>query len=160
MIFRVHGTSEANPDIYSVVEDGTVVYVYKDASGNGGSPKLGNQVQIKDEKTGNFYRFCHLLEGSISVNVGDKVNLSTKLRKNAETQEILAGTHLHLELSTSQAWICDNFLNPVEPLGIPNVQGTIVKYNGEKPPNPPISRETNNWKKWLQTKMKKINIFT
>ena len=86
--FPASGTNESNPDIYSVVEYGTVVYVYKDATGNGGSPALGNQVQIKDEKTGNFYRFCHLLEGSISVNVGDKVNLSTKLRKNAETQVI------------------------------------------------------------------------
>lgn len=53
-----------------------------------GSPYLGNQVQIKDRKTGNFYRYCHMLEGSISVNVGDIVNLSTKLRKNAEIQEI------------------------------------------------------------------------
>ena len=86
--FPQSGTSEQNPDLYSVVEDGTVVYVYKDASGNGGSPSLGNQVQIKDNKTGYFYRYCHMLEGSISVNVGDNVNLSTKLRKNAEIQEI------------------------------------------------------------------------
>lgn len=86
--FPASGTSEANPDLYSVVEDGTVVYVYKDAVGNGGSVALGNQVQIKDNKTGNFYRYCHMLYGSISVNIGDNVNLSTKLRKNAEIQEI------------------------------------------------------------------------
>lgn len=88
--FPATGTAESNPDLYSCVEDGEVVYIYKDSTENGGDVALGNQVQIKDNKTGNFYRYCHLLYGSISVNVGDKVNLSTKLRKNAETQEILA----------------------------------------------------------------------
>lgn len=84
--FPASGTSESNPDLYSCVEDGEVVYVYKNATGT--TPALGNQVQIKDRNTGNFYRYCHLLYGSISVNVGDLVNLSTKIRKNAETQEI------------------------------------------------------------------------
>ena len=84
--FPASGTSEQNPDLYSVVEDGEVVYIYKDSTGT--TPALGNQVQIKDNKTGHFYRYCHLLHGSISVNVGEKVNLSTKLRKNAEIQVI------------------------------------------------------------------------
>lgn len=84
--FPASGTSETNPDLYSVVEDGEVVYVYTESQGR--SPALGNQVQIIDKKSGNFYRYCHMLYGSISVKVGDKVNLSTKLRKNAETQEI------------------------------------------------------------------------
>lgn len=83
--FPASGTSESNPDLYSVVENGEVVYIYDGATGN--TPALGNQVQIKDRNTGNFYRYCHLLYGSISVNVGDIVNLSTKIRKNAETQE-------------------------------------------------------------------------
>lgn len=86
VIFQKIGTSEKNPDLYSVVEDGEVVYTYTSSTGT--TPALGNQVQIKDNKTGNFYRYCHMLYGSISVNVGDKVNLSTKLRKNAEIQEI------------------------------------------------------------------------
>ena len=88
MDFPESGTGETNPDLYSCVEDGEVVYVYKNATGNGGSPSLGNQVQIYDRKNGVYYRYCHMLFGSISVNVGDNVNLSTKLRKNAETQEI------------------------------------------------------------------------
>lgn len=81
--FPQSGTAESNPDLFSVVEDGVVVYVYTESTGK--VPALGNQVQIKDNKTGNFYRYCHMLYGSISVKVGDKVNLSTKLRKNAET---------------------------------------------------------------------------
>ena len=47
------------------------------------------------------------------------------------------GTHLHLEATTKQAWACENFVNPLEPLGIPNVRGTIVKYS-EEPTPPPI----------------------
>lgn len=80
--FPETGTSEKNPDLYSVVEDGEVVYIYDTSTGT--SPALGNQVQIKDNKTGYFYRYCHLLHGSISVKVGDKVNLSTKVRKNGK----------------------------------------------------------------------------
>ena len=88
MDFPASGTGESNPDLYSCVEDGEVVYTYKNATGNGGSVDLGNQVQIYDRKNAVYYRYCHMLYGSISVNVGDNVNLSTKLRKNAETQEI------------------------------------------------------------------------
>lgn len=86
--FPASGTGESNPDLYSCVEDGEVVYVYKDATGNGGSVDLGNQVQIYDRKNAVYYRYCHMLEGTVAVNVGDIVNLSTKLRKNAEIQEI------------------------------------------------------------------------
>ena len=78
------GTSEQNPDLYSCVEDGEVVYTYKNAVGNGGSPDLGNQVQIFDRKNNVYFRYCHMLEGSVSVNVGDIVNTSTFLRKNGK----------------------------------------------------------------------------
>lgn len=95
-----------------------------------------------------------MLYGSISVSVGDKVNLSTKLGKMGNTGNS-TGTHLHLELSTSQAWQCGNFLNPVEPLGIPNIRGTIVNYDGDIPP---IPIKNKNSIKWLKSKSKKINI--
>lgn len=100
-----------------------------------------------------------MLYGSIVVNVGDKVNLNTKLGKMGNTG-YSTGTHLHLELSTTQAWICGNFLNPVESLGIPNVQGTIVEYNGDEPnpPEPPEKQDKTFYKKWFMKKCKKINI--
>lgn len=85
--FPETGTGETNPDLYSCVEDGEVVYTHTTSVGHEGDA-LGNQVQIKDNKTGNFYRYCHMLYGTISVQVGDKVNTSTKLRKNAEIQVI------------------------------------------------------------------------
>lgn len=53
----------------------------KTQRGNGGSPDLGNQVQIFDRKNNVYFRYCHMLEGSVSVNVGDNVNTSTFLGK-------------------------------------------------------------------------------
>lgn len=77
-----------------------------------------------------------MLYGSIQVQVGDRVTTATKLGKMGNTGNS-TGTHLHLEASTSQAWICENFVNPCEPLGFPNVRGTIVKWDGTVPPIPP-----------------------
>lgn len=69
-----------------------------------------------------------MLYGSITVNVGDRVTTATKIGKMGNTGNS-TGTHLHLEASTSQAWICENFRNPCEPLGFPNERGTIVKWS-------------------------------
>lgn len=70
------------------------------------------------------------------------------------------GTHLHLEHSTSMAWNCNTFLNPVEPLGIPNVRGTIVEYDGDAPipPIPPIPKKSKNNLKWGFSKNFKLNL--
>ena len=78
-----------------------------------------------------------MLYGSITLNVGDKVNINTIIGKMGNTGNS-TGTHLHLEATTKQAWACENFVNPLEPLGIPNIRGTIVKYSEEPtPPEPP-----------------------
>lgn len=60
----------------------------------------------------------------------------------------VTGIHLHLELSTTMAWNYDTFLNPSTALGIPNVRGTIVKYDGTAPPPvPPTPTPTDNIKR-------------
>lgn len=52
---------------------------------------------------------------------------------------------MHLECSTTQAWQCSTFVNPCNILGIPNVDNTIIEYDGSiEPPEPPI---TSNYKK-------------
>lgn len=68
-------------------------------------------MQIKDDKTGLFFRYCHLLYGSINVNVGDKVTKDTIIGKMGNTGNS-TGTHLHLEASRTQAWQCSSFVNP------------------------------------------------
>ena len=132
--FPATGTSESNPDLYSITDNGYVTYVYKNSQGT--TPALGNQVQIYDRRTGLYYRYCHMVYGSIDLNVGDEVNLNTKIGKMGNTGNS-SGTHLHLEASTSQNWVCENFVNPCEPLGFTNERGTVVIFDGETPPTPP-----------------------
>lgn len=67
-----------------VLRTGKLFILIKTRHGNGGSPDLGNQVQIFDKKNNVYFRYCHMLEGSVSVNVGDIVNTSTFLRKNGK----------------------------------------------------------------------------
>lgn len=69
------------------------------------------------------------------------------------------GVHLHLEASTTEAWQCSSFVDPGAPLGIPNVRGTIVEYDGSTPPTPPIPpTDFSNSKKWLMTRAFKLRI--
>lgn len=56
--FPQSGVSVQNPDLYSVSPDGVVVYVYKNSTSS--TPALGNQVQIFDNRTGFYYRYCHM----------------------------------------------------------------------------------------------------
>ena len=142
--FPQSGVAVQNPDLYSISEDGEVVYVYKESQGT--SPALGNQVQILDHRTGLYYRYCHMLYGSVTLNVGDTVNLNTIVGKMGNTGNS-TGTHLHLEASTSQAWVCSNFVDPCQPLGFPNTRGTIVKWDST-PPAPPTPTEKIKKKKF------------
>lgn len=80
--FPETGTAEKNPDLYACVAEGVVVYVNKTSTGS--TPALGNQVQILDNKTGIYYRYCHMLYGSISLQVGDIVTTNTIVRKNGK----------------------------------------------------------------------------
>jgi murein DD-endopeptidase MepM/ murein hydrolase activator NlpD len=77
-----------------------------------------------------------MVAGSLQVNVGDTVNLWNKLGRMGATGNV-TGRHLHLECSTTQSWQCSTFLNPCTILGIPNVDNTIVHYDGSIPPTPP-----------------------
>lgn len=147
-------------DLYSCCDDGIVVYTYTQATGNGGSESLGNQVQIYDRVRNLYFRYCHLDVGSVCVNVGDSVNTSTKIGVMGNTGNS-TGTHLHLEASTEQSWSSHTFVNPVAPLGIPNERGTIVEYNGSvDPPTPPTPPTPNEHKyKSIILLQKRINIF-
>lgn len=123
------GSTENNPLLYPV-KAGTVVY-----TNNTSSPALGVQVQILDND-GRYWRYCHMVLNSLQVGVGDTVDVNTALGRMGATGNV-TGRHLHLEYSSTQAWQCSTFLNPAEALGIPNVRGTIVKYDGSTPPEPP-----------------------
>lgn len=71
----------------------------------------------------------------------------------------VTGIHLHLEYSTSPIWNYDYFLNPSEALGIPNVRGTIVKYDGSiTPPTPKIKKHKFKWVLYAR-KLRSKNLF-
>ena len=77
-----------------------------------------------------------MVAGSLQVSVGDRVTLGTQIGRMGATGNV-TGRHLHLECSTTQSWQCSTFLNPCTILGIPNVDNTIVHYDGSVPPTPP-----------------------
>ena len=68
--FAPTGSTPANPPLFSVC-DGEVVRVTYDGT-------LGNQIQIKDDATGNYWRYCHMRNAS-PLSVGDRVNTGTQV---------------------------------------------------------------------------------
>lgn len=144
--FAPYGSTENNPILYPVKE-GTVVYTNTDTS-----QALGVQAQILDNE-GHYWRYCHMVSGSLQVSVGQQVTLNTPIGRMGATGNV-TGRHLHLECSSTQAWQCSSFLNPCNILGIPNVDGTIIEYDGSitppDPPEPPTPVNYNKTKfKWV-----------
>lgn len=107
---------------------------------------LGYRVVIKD-LSNRYWRYCHMVAGSIAVSLGQQVTLNTKLGNMGMTGNA-TGIHLHLECSTTLAWQCSTFLNPATILGIPNVDNTIIHYGGTPPPPPPPIIGGNSSNKW------------
>ena len=128
--FAPYGQTVPQPMIYSVCE-GTVVEVHSSPSG-----ALGCYVVIEDND-GNYWRYCHMVEYSLLVNVGDNVTTNSMLGQMGDSGTGAQGIHLHLEYATTSYWNCDTFLNPSNYLQIPNERGTIVEYDGSIPPTPP-----------------------
>lgn len=146
--FVPSGSTPSNPPIYSV-SNGQVVEV-----SNSTSLWHGNMVLIKDSQN-RYWRYCHMQASSILVSVGETVTTNTQLGIMGATGNV-SGVHLHLEYASSPIWNYDTFLNPSDALGIPNVRGTIVKYDGTIPPTPPTPSSLSNSKKWLWCKNLKI----
>lgn len=126
---------------FTLYTHGEVVYINTTTS-----PALGVQVQIRDT-VGKYWRYCHMVSGSVQVSVGDSVTTATPLGRMGMTGNA-TGIHLHLECASTMAWRCDTFLNPATVLNIPNVDNTIIHYNGVIPPTPPTPTSNNNSKKW------------
>ena len=77
--FAPTGSTPANPPLFSVC-DGEVVRVTYDGT-------LGNQIQIKDDNTGNYWRYCHMRNAS-PLSVGDRVNTGTGVRSYGRNSEM------------------------------------------------------------------------
>ena len=103
---------------------------------NSTTQALGTQVQIYDTDRGIYWRYCHMVLNSPKVTIGQTVTIGTELGTMGDTGNV-SGAHLHLEASTGASWVCGQFLNPCDLLGIPNEVGTIINYGGTPPPPPP-----------------------
>lgn len=98
---------------------------------------LGYQALIQEDGTGLYYRYCHMVAGSVVVSAGQRVDTSTKIGVMGSTGNS-TGVHLHLECSTTSSWNCNTFLNPGTQLGFGNTRGTVIVYDGDTPgPTPP-----------------------
>ncbi len=148
--FVPYGTTIANPPLFSPV-NGEVVYINTTTTN-----ALGVHCIIKETGQNRYWRLCHMVAGSLLVNVGDTVSTLTQVGTMGATGNV-TGIHLHLECSTTQAWDCSTFLNPCTILGIPNEVGTIINYDGDAPPpTPPTpTKSKNNWK-WFLCQQKNI----
>lgn len=131
--FVAYGDTPSQPLLYSCVE-GTIVEVHTDPNN-----ALGCYVVIED-LNGDYWRYCHMVEGSIQVSVGDNVNTLSVIGQMGDTGNV-TGIHLHLEYATTSYWSCSTFMNPCDYLQIPNERGTIVEYDGDIPPVPPTPTE-------------------
>lgn len=121
----------ALPDLYSVCS-GAVVRNYW-------TNVLGWQIVIQEDGTGYYWRYCHMNSQS-SLAIGTRVDTTTVVGQMGQTGTGAHGIHLHLEYATalSNTWSpCNAFMNPSNALGIPNVSGTVVHYDGSVPPPPP-----------------------
>lgn len=88
-----------------------------------------------------------MVSGSLQVTTGQQVTTNTILGRMGATGNV-TGRHLHLECSTTQAWQCSTFLNPCTILGIPNVDNTVIYYDGTQPPEPPTPTQPTTTKKF------------
>lgn len=77
-----------------------------------------------------------------------------------ELQEQALGIHLHLEMQdiSSHDWIfgadLSEYNNPADYMGIPNMEGISVIYNGTpKPPTPEVKGNSNKWYKYMSKKL-------
>lgn len=138
--FVPHGSTENNPYVYPVTA-GEVVQVHLDPNN-----ALGIYILLYDGV--HYWRYCHLMTGTVNVAVGQQVTKSTPLARMDSTGNV-TGRHLHLECSTTQAWQCDTFVNPCTIMGIPNEDDQVFDWIPEPEPPPPPSSIKKNKFKWV-----------
>lgn len=80
--FAPTGDTPSNPPLFSVC-DGVVVEI-----SNSTTLWHGNMVLIKDDLTGNYWRYCHMRNAS-PLSVGDRVNTGTVVRSYGRNSEML-----------------------------------------------------------------------
>jgi murein DD-endopeptidase MepM/ murein hydrolase activator NlpD len=139
---RIHPVTKApkhhnGTDIWSPHEpcwieapfDGTVVEARKSTAAGGG---FGNFVRLQHKINGEYYTttYAHMVDGSIKVKPGQKIEAGTPIGKMGSTG-MSTGKHLHWELQKGKtyAWN-DQGLNFIEPVAFFDALIKLEAING------------------------------
>jgi murein DD-endopeptidase MepM/ murein hydrolase activator NlpD len=139
---RIHPVTKApkhhnGTDIWSPVEpcwieapfDGTVVEARKSTAAGGG---FGNFVRLQHKINGEYYTttYAHMVDGSVKVKPGQKIEAGTPIGKMGSTG-MSTGKHLHWELQKGKtyAWN-DKGLNFIEPVAFFDALIKLEAING------------------------------
>lgn len=94
----------------------------------------GNYIIIKDNENGIAFLFAHMNDPS-PLQVGESVVIGQYIGDEG-TSGNSTGIHLHLEMQdlSNRDWIfggdLENYINPAEWMGFPNIQGISIIYDG------------------------------
>lgn len=134
-------TSGSKP-LYSILDG----YVLENAYNS----SLGNYITVKNYTTGTAYRYCHMADPSPRL-IGDHVNLFDYIGMEGATGDA-QGIHVHLEMkdmSNTNTWVQSNrredYINPCDYLGFPNVHNISIYCDGTPPPPTPTDKKKFPW---------------
>lgn len=148
-------SSVGNAPVYSIVDDGIVIQQWHN------NASMGNALIIKSQTTGIATLFMHL--DSFVKNLGDSVKINELVGYEGTTGQS-TGIHLHVEMqdmTNKDNWTWsynkDDYLNPTEYMGFPNLDNISIYYDG----SPYIPPTPIKWKKskfnFLLFKKKDLN---
>lgn len=121
-----HGSTENNPWLYPVKENMEVVAINT-------NPLLALGIYVLLYDGTYYWRYCHLMEDTLQVVVGDVLSKNDKIARMDSTGNV-TGRHLHLECATSATWSCNTFVNPCDQMGIPNIDDEVLIWIPEPIP--------------------------
>ncbi len=131
-----------NRNIYATC-DGVVRVVAYDSGG------WGQYVTVGDDN-GLIHIFCHLVNGSVLVKKGQRVDRLTKLGIMGNSGNS-TGTHLHYQINKDGTPI-----NPCEHLGIPNEKGTYNSDDYQIGDNMEKYKDDNKIANWAKESVYKV----
>lgn len=133
----------SNRTIYATC-DGTVRVVGFDKDG------WGRYVTVKSDD-GTIHIFCHLVNGSVEVKSGQRVNRLTKIGIMGTTGNS-TGVHLHFQINNANG----QAINPCEYLRIPNKTGKYNSKDYEIGGDNMYFKDEKNISAWARDEVKKV----
>ena len=123
-------SSQGNVDLFSVCNGEIIHYEYEE-SGSG----FGNFFIIKDKESDLAFLYAHL-DSLEQMSIGTDFEIGQFVGTEGTTGSS-TGIHLHFaiqNLSGGRSWnfnaSIDEYINPAEWMGVPNIEGISIYYDG------------------------------